>query len=237
MGDLIVRRRMLVPSGDPFDGYVQTDLAYQLDGIWNTITGHDATSDRWYNHKSANPFKGYLYTNSSVIGDKYCIPNDRMYYRGIGTSSNSNMIQMSDSYSIEICVDIVGGEDQYQWIFANRGNGYGTTYIDTTNGHLLFAAKSGGGALGVATSSGIHTYVATGSNGTTYVDGQAVSSIRGGSGASSVDRHFAFYYTTSYPHPCISKIYAIRLYSRALTATEVLQNYNIDRIRFGSGVS
>ena len=54
------RRMMMVGSGEtiPVDsmGYILTGQTLHLDGIENTINGHDSTSSTWYDHVSGTNF-------------------------------------------------------------------------------------------------------------------------------------------------------------------------------------
>lgn len=241
MGNLLRRRMMMQTAGGSpavddktlFDQYVRP--SFWIDGIQNTYDGHNPNATRWVNHMSSDPKKEFIYPSNAVIGDKYCIPNGETLYVAEGTTYAQNMTQLTDSYSIEIVVEPIES-DVPQMIAPNQGNNYGTFWIDAAVTAVYFSAGSNGGAVGVAASPGVHTYVATGKGKTYYMDGEPVSTVTASSTWGRADRTHLFYYNGAYGRPCKSKIFAIRWYNRQLTAEEVAHNYELDKIRFGSGV-
>ena len=243
MGGILRRRELILPSGGVddkalFDQYILP--GFWIDGIQNTPNGHDSSATRWFNHRSADPQKDFAYNANAIVTDKYCIPNGRTNYYEVGTTSWKNMPQMGDAYSIELVVEALSSDGGAQMVAANRANNYGTTWISADGDGVYFSAGSDNGGVGIKASPGVHTYVATGKGKTYYKDGLPISeddvSVVSASWSTQY-RAYLFYYSSNYPRPCKSKIYAMRWYARQLTAEEVAHNYALDRIRFGSGVS
>ena len=217
----LMRRRGLLAEasggGGDISDYVQDGIIFWLDGIENTRSGHNASATKWEN--LANSAHDVTYNNSKVIGDKYCIPN--------GSSSMANA--RSDSrVTIEVVMDWVDN-GATQMITPWYGNNYGTVWVHT-NGQIFFNAQSNN-SHGVGVISGINTYTAQQSR-SYYLNGNAATEVNGTGSWSSQYGKVLFYYNSQYPRPCVSKIYAIRIYNRALNAAEILQNAQVDAARF-----
>lgn len=221
--DMMTRRRAMMASGPhspTIDDYVKSGIVFWLDGIENTKNGHDATSALWYDLSASQ--RNVSYNVDSTIGADFCIPNGKM--------SVTKDSSISSSYTIEVVCDYIDN-GAAQLIMPWKANAYGTVWMSySNNGAIYFSAGSSNGAKGVSVEQGIHTYAARGKS-SIYIDGVAGTIVSSSTTLGSA-YNYMFYYNTSYPRPCVSKIYAIRIYNRLLTDAEVAQNSAIDAARF-----
>lgn len=235
MGNILMRRALMTGEADLFPQYVQDGLAFCLDGIKNTPNGHDPNSPYWVD--LAKPTEGYLYNASAVIAGKYCIPNGAFYRQVISDGSSANIFSVGDSQTVEFVIDVVDNNNERQWLVGRAANAQGNSTIYFYNGEprIVFGTRTSN-ARQVSVQSGIHTYASPSFTAdTVYVDGVGVVPVLSAYSASASSRSTIFYYRSGNASPNVSKIYAIRIYSRSLTADELAQNARIDRLRFGSG--
>ena len=226
MGNLLMRRRELILSGgsaDPIDQYVQDGLILWLDGIKNTRAGHSDTTTVWED-LSGNE-RDYTLYSTRVIGDKYIIP------KGRATSSQS--ITSGVSWTTEVCY-LYGSSSKSQ-IFTPQRNTRNTLWISAASNICVGAGGTSGNVKFVAQAD--HPTINT-INSRYYINGRddiEWSSGTGTWGTAQAQYLFGYNNATGYPMNC--RVYALRIYDRTLTDEEILQNYALDRIRFGSGVS
>lgn len=231
MGILINMRRnsmkeYVPPTPEP--QYIQNGLIFWLDGIKNTPNGHDATSANWYD--LADNTRYAPYPSSAVIGDDYCIPNVAF--------TLSKQLTISTGYTIEIVINISAISNS-QMILPNAGNNFGTVWIATSSSgnRIYFSAGNSNGAKGTTRLSGINTYTSIGKTSSSfYRNGSQVTWEQTSATWSTAYRSTLFDYSSSYSRPCKSKVYCIRIYNRTLSASEINENYLVDKARFGSGV-
>ena len=225
MVTLMQRRRemMRLASASPaptIDDYVQDGIILWLDGIENTRSGHNASATKWED-LSGNA-RDYTYASTSVIGDKYCKPNNKL---------TNTKDRPTNQVTIEIVMDFVSSGSS-QMILPWGGNAYKTVWISSSGSPIYFSAGNSNASKGIAVRSGINTYAAT-STSSMFFNGVS-DTIVSGSATWQNGAHYIGYYSSSSPRTVSSKIYAIRMYNRALTAAELLQNAQIDRARFGT---
>ena len=221
---LLLRRPLLVQasSEDPINQYVTSGLVIWLDGIKNTRNGRNTSSTKWED-LSGN---GYdcTYYSSKTLGDNYCIPN--------GGMAIAKSLTISDSYTMEIVLKSIPNSDSTQMIAAQGSSARHTMWISKP-GNVVFGAGSNN-AYNIPYGdlvSEVNTCVSTG-----YLNGSAYTFTVGGGSWSSAAKTRLFAYTSNTNYKTISRIYALRVYNRALSANEILQNYNADKIRFNSGI-
>lgn len=220
MGDILTRRReiLIAGSGKTIDDYVQNGLVFWLDGIENTRNGHNASSTTWQDLTSSH--RDMTYHASSEIGDNYCILNDKCEITRLTATTTSYTIEVVAPYTSNSSV---------QMIMPWKGNAYGTVYFE--NGKIMFrSASSSTSITGIVMEQGINTYAARGNsnfrvNGRTATTGTLKRSA-------TTAANWMGYYSSSYPFKLSTKIHAIRIYNRALSDAELMENYEVDAARF-----
>lgn len=221
----VLRRRGLLKEesggGGDISDYVQDGIIFWLDGIENTRSGHNAAATKWESLVSSS--HDVTYNSAKVISDKYCIPN--------GQSTMEKVVNgITTTSTIEVVLEYVAA-GTYQMIIPWRGNNYGTTWILKAQNMIAFSASNNNQSKGILLQSGINTYAACGKS-LMYLNGQQTSIVSNSETWGSTLTRQLFYYTAQYPASCVSKIYAIRVYNRALTAAEILKNAQLDAARF-----
>jgi hypothetical protein len=218
MGELLRRRELILraAAAPGINDYVHDSMLLWLDGVENTRNGHDASATKWED-LSGNA-RDYTYHASSVIADKYCQPNG-----GMTTSVN---LEITEGCTIEVVVRIQANGVS-QMITAQGGQSRFTTWVGS-GGNFVFGA--GGASKYCVPPKAINTF-----NSSHYVNGAPAEFTASSGSWSNVYRTRLFAYSSNTNRPCVSDIYALRVYSRELTAAEVRHNFEIDKLRFGSG--
>lgn len=223
MGDILRRRGQMAVASSPtptIDDYVQNGIVFWLDGIENTRDGHNASSATWHD-LTGN--RDVTYNVDAEIADKYCIPN--------GKATIGSRPALNSSCTIEIvCEFISNGTSQI--VLPWNGNNYGTVWFGSGGG-VYFSAGKNNGTKGIAPLTGINTYAARGLN-SMSANGEEAE-IVSASASWAASQYTLFYYNTTYKNPCVSKIYAIRIYDRLLTDAEIAHNAAVDAARFKGG--
>lgn len=218
VGTLIQRRREMKAESTSkgINDYVQNGLVFWLDGIENTRNGHNASASKWEDLTSTH--RDVTYNSSKVIGDKYCILN--------GKSTVSKLSSISTSYTIEVVADYPSNTS-VQAILPWRGNNYGSVCIESRK--IMFQCATSD-FNGILMEYGVNTYTARGKSNLRTNGRTAISATCKRGLATASD--WMGYYSTSYPFPLTTKIYAVRIYSRILSDAEVLSNALVDAARF-----
>lgn len=217
---LIDRRRALmgqVQAVDPFSLYVTNGLVLWLDGIKNTASGHDASATYWED-LSGNGHD-YGYNANNIIYDKYLDVNGAGgYLRNALTQSERSAIIAG---TVEIVYDAANTGTNALMVLP-LGNVKNT--ISRKNGSMLFRGSGSNLSIGILT--GVHTYCSE-----MYRDGEAASNtnVSISWNNSAGDRLFMFW-DGSYQFK--GHVYALRVYDRILTESEIIQNFKVDKIRF-----
>jgi hypothetical protein len=218
--DMMTRRRaMMGNSKEDIDNYVKNGIVFWLDGVKNTRQGHNAQSTTWQDLAGT---RNVTYSSNKVIADKYCIPN--------GKSNVSVLTGITSTYTIEVVLEYVSNGSTQMLLPWGSNGAYGVTWI-SANGGLMFNAGSSNKGKGATIPAGINTITARGI-GNICINGE-VAAIVTSSNTWNITYGNIFYYNSQYPRPCVSKIYAIRVYNRTLTDAEVAQNVAVDAARFG----
>ena len=225
----IDRRRVMVKvgGGPSYDenSYVQDGLVFQLDGIAKGTTD----SDKWIDLKGGvvfgNPVNVTPTTDGYVIGtSSQATPQGYM-------PVTSGTVPTGSGYTIEFCMEEVFKKAQ-DYLFVTRAS-------DTTAMHLYFSSanlywmkgesiylfpsanRGGKHTISLNSSRGIRNYANMSTNGTSTLNRNVSSACIG--------------------HPTAGTIYgtlhAIRIYSRQLTADEMIANQQVDNVRFSLGLT
>ena len=200
-------------------GYVSNGLVFQIDGIFNTKNGNDKTSNVW----------------EDLVGDNFVpIGSNTWGLNCLNCSSNmtSNKVipDLGENCTMEIVYEYEG-ETYHQCglkngtpKFKGRPNTQSPWWQHNSSLKVNYTSPLAYNTFySVATTRSANVCKA-------FLNGilKATSTLNltGNSGKSLLD-------IGSGAEIMKGKIYAIRLYNRALTDEELLQNYNIDNERFG----
>lgn len=216
--------------------YVQTGLIHRWDGIDNTLNGHDGSTTTWYDLVGTD----HLVMNQSVL------PTWETNALSFPKTAGQRLIGTNDAESvgtqtIELC--FLPTESHTAGLFIPLGNttlGKICIYSDNTFGVNGASGKTYQNPESAITE--LHHVAAVIENGTiTAAYGNATAAS-----LSTKTHSFADPYTkrvlgqanersnsTSYPFK--GKIFAARIYNRALSASEIANNYELDVTRFGLG--
>ena len=227
MVNLMRRRREMLRAallGPAITDHVHDSMVLWLDGIENTRSGHDASASMWED-LSGNG-RDYTYNAVNIINGDHFLANGRGITTQVGLPDDGTI------KTVELVIGFLAASAVQ--IFIPLGNQFGTTYTGIHNSIAVVNFH--------ATASGVyadevyerfddparHTYNSGG-----YVDGIGVPTVhvRGSYSASYPTRLFC--YTSSSNNVPACKIYALRLYSRQLTAAEIAKNAALDAARFG----
>lgn len=215
---LLLRRRLLLDNNKIDLGYVSNGLVFQIDGIFNTKNGNDKTSNVW----------------EDLVGDNFVpIGSNTWGLNCLNCSSNmaSNKVipDLGENCTMEI-VYKYEGETYHQCGLANssprfkgRMNTQNPWWQHDSSKRLNYTEPLQYNTLySVATTRSGNVCKA-------FLNGnlKAASTLNltGNSGNSLL-------YIGSGAEIMKGKVYAIRLYNRALTDDELLKNYNLDVKRF-----
>lgn len=225
-------------------GLVTDGLILHFDA--GNFNSYPASGTTWYD-LSQNRNNGTL-TN----GPTYSVENGgNIVFDGTNDYSSSTIRVLSSSMTVEISfkinaagnfVDIAVLDDGTNRLLIELG---GTSIVPNTNGYLRYYTSYAGNSIGDVTNSlasssqyifdsKIHTSVLTvgSSLATSYFDG-----VFQGSGSVSENKTFSRLVLANdlfrTARACNCNIYQTKIYDRALTPTEVEQNFNATRQRFG----
>ena len=234
------------------DSYVQDGLVLQLDGIRNVgaLKAHDATATTWVNlvdsgrsvdlmkrsghddDSSAWTSAGYHFAGYSYGITQAALPAmSKVTIEVSGdfdkntplNSGNPNYIAIRDS--TEFSVFTANGADTLQFKDDSYGASYSTRPKLDNWGHKNFSC-----VLGESTASIYQDGESSVTKGRSEV--KEVPSkqyvIANGGGDGDIN--------STYTRQTIGTFNSVRIYSRPLTADEVLQNYNLDQVRFVTGI-
>ena len=170
--------------------------------------------------------------------------NAQMYFDGtndyVDISSAANL-EIVDNVTVEAILKVNTSNLGAVKVIANKYSGTGWEFVLGSAGNFAFGGRNGDGTYYSSDSSTIiadnqyHHIVGikTGLYWKTYVDGILKSTLTAGSigtlyntTAMQLGREGSYYYTAMY-------LNGFKVYNRALTNEEVLQNYNATKSRFG----
>lgn len=232
--------------------YVQDGLVHYWDGINNTGNGHDSNATSWtdligsYAINKTNP--GAVWLDNALFFNP-ASNYDLQAWTGTGSLNPTNTM------TIEMVIDLtkneaypdgrggmIGhfasyGQTKQRRIATSRTDGSAGVYCNETNG---FAATGFTNNIGVHSIVG--TYTTTTKSDGVYINGVAkTKSLQHTYGEDSIRDYVII---GGYDHagsssdgenryPFLGKIYAIRIYNRVLSASEIASNYAVDVTRFG----
>ena len=203
------------------DSYVQDSLIMQLDGIKNTRSGHNSEASVW---EDLVGNVNFTKTNYLSFGDNCILVNYRI--------NSDNTIVVPDEFTMEVIYQYDGSNhhtigfsgrfpffkgrrdlESPWWLRATIDRKKGLRYTDSfginaTHSIALTQNSEGGKCYHNGVLSASNSNVATYSSEQNLINHDNNGEVLTG------------------------KIFAIRLYKRALTAEELAQNYEIDKIRF-----
>ena len=200
------------------DGYFDDGIAHKDEGHWRNLVDGKCT-DKTYPGQHKILFE----SNCLVLDGSWGV-----YYSDISYAFDS-------AHSVECCVFV---EDHLgvgsQTIFRTTGDaGRGLRFVHIQGGFLNIG-QSNVDSVACQITDGDHSFSGSIDQGKLYVDGQYIAPSR------AVDYWTGFGTTIGFKYnpPSMDnffrgKIYAIRCYSRSLSQQEVMQNYAIDKARFG----
>ena len=231
---------------EPSNYAARENLLLQLDGIRNVglLKAHDSTATTWVNlvnpSTSATLTQYKSNTGSSAWRDNaYYLDGNKYWQTGALAGSANTTIEVAGNLSLAALenyvnyISRVNSTDHGIWIQKNA-----TTLWWKTNGDSIGFAGGNAGRPSVANWDGKgFTAVLDTAQGLFYKDGIAgapISRDTKHSDLATSKYNIGCSYNTSY----VAKgtYYAVRIYNRALTAAEVKQNYDLDQIRFVTGI-
>lgn len=203
------------------DNYVKDSLMIQLDGIKNTRSGHNANAVEW--EDLVGPY-GFTKTDKFSFSDNCILVT--------GQIESKYGVIVPDEYTLEIIYQYSGnanygiGMEQFSPIFRGRRDTVSWWARQTPdNGdstRLYYGSK--------LTVNILHSITITqnANGGKCYYNGilkKSNSDVFSYNGYQKIRNYIGSEVMTG-------KIYTIRLHKRALTDKEIMQNYEIDKIRF-----
>ena len=244
--------------GFDHNSYIQSGLFSQLDGIYNSSTGHANSLATWYNIKNASGAPNFTLTNNPTINDKY------ITFNGTNQSarSASNMTVISNNTStIELYhrLDAVGLASAvlYEHSATSASNNGGFALARNSSAVGTFATNTCFRTVrGASTNSNATWTCPNNTNWTTYsnVYSRSTAAPDTNSSVPYIDAVLATpSATTTVAASALSSTFflasrnaasswanmsvgSLRMYSRTLSASEVLCNYLVDMARFRNKV-
>lgn len=229
------------------EGYVTDGLIAYWDAIDNTGSSHDASATSW-----TDKVAGYLFNFKNTTGHVWNTDNLQLSSGHGGLLTPQRYWSTNANSTIEIVLSADTVRSQVACMFDPNSSASsmpsGTDarefvlYSDNTVGFKAASGKTYSLPSGVSDITGVKKMVAIYSNYTVssaYVNNTAVS-------LGSNTHSYGIWGTNNFrlgewmnnasgsnSAPFYGKIYAVRVYNRALTAEEITQNYNYDIQRFG----
>ena len=214
--------------------YITDEMLVWLDGINNIGTGdanHSSSTTTWYD------LSGNSHNFSSVSGagnfqDKYYVSSNSNCW-----NLNTTVFNSLSAMTIEVVAQMDNGGDGYSYIVSNRSNGPIYNWMLAVKNNQYMPHGSAQYLDNVYFTYGVpFTAVMQVNNGylKTYVNNtisQTNTSFTYGSQSSKIT--VGCYQGGTYLEFFNGRIYAVRIYNRALTETELTINHNIDVTRFG----
>ena len=224
-------------------GYVKNGLVLYLDGINNTRSGHNASSLYWEDLSGNN-------NDLLIVDSSYVECKDNLYnFKG---NTQGRMVLESFG-SMKGTYEVVCKNTRPTY------SGYALTHLPANNGDkcriILFASSGRLSANGNVNAPILASYTDFTNNLSTisitesstspiayYVNGSVSATT--GNASSNIGTYDTTKlllgvrsYNRGYYDAFQGDIACVRVYDRVLTAAEILHNYNIDKERFGSGVT
>lgn len=212
-------------------GYVTNGLILHYDGIQNTINGHNTSSNTWED-LSENGNNGTLQGGSFNTNSIYLNANNSNY---VLVSNPKNMPTGNTQYTIEVYFKHDGSQSGGGLVnigvFSQGGKANALRLDATTGLRHYYWANDLDISSGNVSANVIHSVVALnrGSNRRIYIDNVFKKNDSANPsttlGTVTIGKTYGSEYLKGY-------IYSVRIYRRALSDSELTQNYNIDKARF-----
>ena len=233
---------------EPSNYAARENLLLQLDGIRNVglLKAHDSTATTWVNlvnpSTSATLTQYKSNTGSSAWRDNaYYLDGNKYWQTGALAGSANTTIEVAGNLSLAALenyvnyISRVNSDDHGIWIQKDKTTLWWKP--NGTNEDLGFELWNPGRPRVENWDGKGFTAVLDTAQGLFYKDGVAGTAISRNTTHSSLAAsryNIGCSYNTSY----VAKgtYYAVRIYNRALTAAEVKQNYDLDQIRFVTGI-
>ena len=214
------KRRLMLRKTFSITDYVTDGIGLWWDAIYNTPSGHNASSTIWED-LSGNGHNA-TYNANNIIGSNYLDVNGYgLQYVALSTNEKTAL----KSGMCEIVLDPENSISSVCAILTAFGNAGTVGSVYLKSGSVSFTA--GTTAVSLVLQSGIHYY-----NSQLWVDG-AVASNTSKKDSWATQTTYLGSYTGVTSYPFNGKIYAIRYYTRILTSAEMTQNWLVDKARFG----
>jgi hypothetical protein len=225
---------------------VKDGLVLSLDSM--DINSYPGTGTTWYDLSGYGNHATMYYMNSPSAGNTSGFDTttrymmfDRHLGSGDGTVNNVAVVSNSNSLDGVLCqngmtIDMWVRETSYVCTAMTKWNGSWEVYYCSG---LVFRIQGTGGtdlSVGISTSPGTWRNLVATHNGTTaqmYVNGVLIMSESNVVTSQNTTNNISIGAYESGIYATNGAIPIYRLYDRVLTATEVLQNYNITKTRFG----
>lgn len=215
------RRGVLAMSRGPtIDDYVTDGVVLWYDGIENTRSGHNSKSSYW--HDLSGGGRDYPYNSKNVVSSLCCEFNGR---GGVVVGGGPGTAFAGNCKFVEIVIDIRNAN--VAQTVMSIGNIAGTTYIKSSS-VCFFGNKN---SRSVPALDGVHYY-----NSLLYRDNAIVPHSTAADSfthATFLNAGHLFCYNNATDYPLYGRLYAFRVHNRILTDDEILNNYLVDKVRFG----
>lgn len=216
---------------DISDGYVSDGLEFRLDAIRNSGVSYGGGQHSW-DDVSGN---GWKTRNSD---GRTFVPHDT--YLEVATRGQCQVIdsapllaKMADAFTVEIVYQPANAADKTGLFTVGNGDNY---YVISANGQFRVpgAATTYGTAMSNTNAIRHYTLVYDGTKLAMYHDGVFDAEKSVTFDISSVATDLEFFGNLDYASPIAGTYNAVRLYTRALSESEIVANYSNDIARFGT---
>lgn len=240
-----------VTAGAKLSEYVQSGLLHQWDGILNTASGHDGNATSWEDLVGNYPINK---TNPGAVWLENALFFNPTRNDEIQAWTGSGSLNPTDTMTIEMVVDFVTSEaypdgragmiGHFASYGTTKQRRFGASKSDASIG--VYCNESNGfAATGITANRGVHTitgtYTTTTKSDGVYINGVAKTKGLNHTYGEDIVRDYVI--IGSYDHLSTSssgnvsyaflgKIYAIRIYNRVLSASEIASNHAVDVRRF-----
>lgn len=230
------------------EDYVKDGLMFWFDGINNTANGHQPYPTYWED-LTGNGFNLYAYSDSNLATQKDMLFNSNhvrldgsTILAPVGKNGMINNLLANNPGTLEVVFKQLDSNTSVIFITyaANDqlANTKGLWYRQASGGYVYkFATTGNGVAAATGQFSEVKSFSHVYPDGLTLIDGEVFSeTIEGGNLASNITSISVGGRTHTEGgngYFAQAEIYAIRYYDRELTESERLQNFKLDKERFG----
>ena len=239
--DLNTRLALYIPESNAIGGdeYVKSGLILHLDGLDNTKSGHNNSTNVWEDLSGNN-------NNGTIKGASWL--NDGLYFDGV-----DDYVPIAELNYPEFTVEatfkvskLVGNSDEPKVICNHEEGGFDIAINDdciSSNLYINGAYRLIKYNRKITTNQKYNVTMTTnGSESKLYVNGVLVSNVSVENGAIKHPSNNTVVMLGTNPSGSLpgsnlyffnGAIYSVRMYNRVLTEQEVKNNHEVDRLRFG----